>query len=158
VELRFLGTPDALEEAELDLRWRVLRAPLGHPREATRFPFEAESLHLVALEGPKVVGCVLFHPEGPHTGRLFQMAVEPALQGKHIGQQLVRALESEVAGRGFRTVTLHAREGAVGFYARLGYAVFGEPFSEVGIPHRHMRRQLQGEAPRGAKADPSPRG
>jgi ribosomal protein S18 acetylase RimI-like enzyme len=142
VELRLLGTADAFQEAELDLRWRVLRAPLGHPREATRFPFEAESLHLVALEGQKVVGCVLFHPEGPETGRLFQMAVEPALQGKHIGQQLVRALETEVVGRGFRTVTLHAREAAVGFYARLGYEVFGEPFTEVGIPHRHMRRQL----------------
>ena len=138
---------DPLQEAELDLRWRVLRAPLGHPREATRFPFEEESLHLVALDGKQVVGCVLFHPEGPQTGRLFQMAVEPTLQGKHIGQQLVRALETEVVRRGFRTVTLHAREGAVGFYARLGYEVFGERFTEVAIPHRHMRRQLDREAP-----------
>jgi predicted N-acetyltransferase YhbS len=142
-----LGAADALLEAELDLRWRVLRAPLGHPREATRFPFEAQSLHLVALDGKHVVGCVLFHPEGLETGRLFQMAVEPALQGRHIGQQLVRALETEVVRRGFRTVTLHAREGAVGFYARLGYEVFGEPFTEVGIPHRHMRGQLHRAAP-----------
>jgi ribosomal protein S18 acetylase RimI-like enzyme len=147
VELRFLKVLDPLQEVELDLRWRVLRAPLGHPREATRFPFEGESLHLVALDGRQVVGCVLFHPEGPHTGRLFQMAVEPALQGKHIGQELVRALETEVRSRGFRTVTLHARESAVGFYARLGYEVFGEPFTEVGIPHRHMRRQLDRDTP-----------
>jgi predicted GNAT family N-acyltransferase len=146
LELRWLGVSDALLEAELDLRWRVLRAPLGHPREATRFPFEEESLHLVAMEGAEVVGCVLFHPEGLDTGRLFQMAVEPGRQGKHIGQQLVRALEAEVERRGFRTVTLHAREGAVGFYARLGYAVFGEPFTEVGVPHRHMRRELGRES------------
>jgi predicted GNAT family N-acyltransferase len=142
VELRFVDILDPLHEAELDLRWRVLRAPLGHPREATRFPFEEESLHLVALDGTQLVGCVLFHPEGLQTGRLFQMAVEPALQGKRIGQQLVRALELEVMSRGFATVTLHAREGAVGFYAGLGYQVFGEPFTEVGIPHRHMRREL----------------
>jgi ribosomal protein S18 acetylase RimI-like enzyme len=124
----------------------VLRAPLGHPREATRFPFEEASLHLVALEAGAVVGCVLFHPEGPTTGRLFQMAVEPGRQGKHIGQQLVRELETEVTRRGFRTVTLHAREAAVGFYSLLGYEVFGESFTEVGIPHRHMRREL-GRAP-----------
>jgi ribosomal protein S18 acetylase RimI-like enzyme len=142
VELRWLAVSDVLQESELDLRWRVLRAPLGHPREATPFPFERESLHLVAVEGASLVGCVLFHPEGPDTGRLFQMAVEPERQGQHIGQQLVRALEAEVARRGFRTVTLHARESAVGFYARLGYAVFGEPFTEVGVPHRHMRRAL----------------
>jgi ribosomal protein S18 acetylase RimI-like enzyme len=150
-----LGTADALLEAELDLRWRVLRAPLGHPREATRFPFEEESLHLVAIAEHKVVGCVLFHAEGLETGRLFQMAVEPALQGKDIGRKLVRALETEVAGRGFRAVTLHAREGAVGFYARLGYEVCGEPFTEVGIPHRHMRRQLDREPPRRGGGDTS---
>jgi ribosomal protein S18 acetylase RimI-like enzyme len=120
----------------------VLRAPLGHPAEATLFPFEKESLHLVALDGGDVVGCVLFHPEGPDTGRLFQMAVEPARQGQHIGQKLVRELEREVARRGFRVVTLHAREAAVGFYAQLGYETSGEPFTEVGIPHRQMRREL----------------
>jgi ribosomal protein S18 acetylase RimI-like enzyme len=139
VELRWVSASDPLHAEELALRWRVLRAPLGHPLEATRFPFEADSLHLLALDAGAVVGCVLFHPEGPDTGRLFQMAVEPARQGQHLGRQLVRALEAEVAKRGFRTVTLHARETAVGFYARLGYQVVGEPFVEVGIPHRHMR-------------------
>lgn len=142
MEFRWLGAGDGLRNEELDLRWRVLRAPLGHPRAATPFPFEEESLHLVALEKGQVVGCVLFHPEGAETGRLFQMAVEPSRQGRHIGQQLVWTLEVELFRRGFRTVTLHAREAATGFYARLGYAVFGEPFTEVGVPHRHMRRTL----------------
>ncbi len=150
MELRWLAVSDSLRSAEFELRWRVLRAPLNHPREATRFPFEEESLHLVALEGGEVVGCVLFHPEGRTEGRLFQMAVEPSQQGRGIGQRLVRALETEVAARGFRTVTLHAREGAVGFYAQLGYETYGEPFTEVGIPHRHMRRTISSEvgAPR----------
>jgi predicted GNAT family N-acyltransferase len=30
----------------------------------------------------------------------------------------------------------------VPFYERLGYAVYGDPFEEVGVPHRHMRRAL----------------
>ena len=86
---------------------------------------------------------MLFHPEGAGTGRLFQMAVEPARQGQQLGTQLVRSLEAEVVKRGFRAMTLHARDSAVGFYARLGYQVFGEEFVEVGIPHRHMRRVLE---------------
>ena len=129
--------------AELDLRWRVLRRPLGHGPEAVPFPFEAESLHLLALDGGRVIGCVLFHPEGPATGRLFQMAVEPDRQGAGLGTRLVRALELEVAGRGFREVVLHARDTAVGFYARLGYVSFGAPYVEVGIPHQNMRRTLR---------------
>ena len=40
-QLAFIGL-DAPEYAqELDLRWRVLRKPLGHGREAVSFPFEA---------------------------------------------------------------------------------------------------------------------
>jgi len=128
---------------ELDLRWRVLRRSLGHGREAVPFPFEAESLHLLALDEGRVVGCVLFHPEGPASGRLFQMAVEPERQGGGLGTRLVRALELEVARRGFQEVVLHARDTAVGFYARLGYVSFGAPYVEVGIPHQNMRRVLR---------------
>jgi ribosomal protein S18 acetylase RimI-like enzyme len=147
MELRWLSVKDALYQAELLLRWRVLREPLGLPFEATRFPFEEQSLHLVAMEEGAVVGCVLFHPEGDGTGRLFQMAVEPLRQGQGIGQRLVLALEADVARRGYGTVTLHAREGAVGFYSRLGYAVYGAPFTEVGLPHRHMRRLVAPSVP-----------
>lgn len=121
----------------------MLRRPLGHGREAVQFPFEVESLHLVALDGGRVVGCVLFHPEGPESGRLFQMSVEPDRQGSGLGTRLVRALEQAVAARGFREVTLHARDAAVGFYARLGYVTFGEPYVEVGVPHQNMRRSLR---------------
>ena len=139
---RFIGL-DAPEYAqELDLRWRVLRKPLGFAPEAVAFPFEAESLHLVALDAGRVVGCVLFHPEGTETGRLFQMAVEPDRQGTGLGTTLVRALEAELARRGFREVILHARDSAVGFYARLGYAPVGPPYVEVGVPHQNMRRSL----------------
>jgi ribosomal protein S18 acetylase RimI-like enzyme len=140
--LTFIGTESPEYASELDLRWRMLRKPLGHGREAVAFPFEAESLHLVALDGNRVVGCVLFHPDGPRTGRLFQMAVEPDRQGTGLGTRLVRGLEAEVARRGFDEVTLHARDTAVGFYARLGYDAVGEPFVEVGIPHQSMRKAL----------------
>ena len=140
--LRFVGL-DAPEYAqELDLRWRVLREPLGFAPDAVAFPFEAESLHLVALDAGRVVGCVLFHPEGTETGRLFQMAVEPDRQGTGLGTRLVRTLETGWRRRGFREVTLHARDTAVGFYARLGYASSGPPYVEVGVPHQNMRRTL----------------
>jgi predicted N-acetyltransferase YhbS len=144
--LRFIGL-DAPEYAqELDLRWRVLRRPLGFAPDAVAFPFEAESLHLVALDAGRVVGCVLFHPEGTETGRLFQMAVEPDRQGTGLGTALVRALETELGRRGFREVILHARDTAVGFYARLGYVPVGAPYVEVGVPHQNMRRSLEPRA------------
>ncbi len=131
-----------LYDGELELRFRVLREPLGFTRAQVAFPFESNSLHLVAHEGDTVLGCVLFNPEDSHGGRLFQMAVAPHLQGQGLGARLVRSLEEELRRRGFTHVHLHARGPVVPFYERLGYAVHGEPFTEVGIPHRHMRKTL----------------
>lgn len=134
------GTPYAQER---DLRYRVLRAPQGMPRGSERFPFEAEALHLVAIDdAERVVGCVMFHPEAAARGRLLQMAVEESLRGQGLGRRLVERLEAICAERGYREVTLHARAHVCGFYERLGYAVFGEPFEEVGVAHRHMRKVL----------------
>lgn len=142
VELRFVTPGTPAYEQELELRFRVLREPLGHPRAAVAFPFESQSLHLVAVDESGVLGCVLFHPETAAEGRLFQMAVSPALQGSGIGRRLVSRLEAELRARGFRAVTLHARQSAVLFYEKLGYACEGAPFEEVGVPHRHMRKTL----------------
>jgi ribosomal protein S18 acetylase RimI-like enzyme len=142
VDLLFTHPGEPLYQEELELRFRVLREPLGQSRDTVQFPFEKDSLHLVAREGAAVVGCVLFHPEAGERGRLFQMAVEARLQGQGVGAALVRRLEQELRTRGIREVTLHARQTAVAFYERLGYSVEGDPFVEVGLPHRHMRRVL----------------
>ena len=142
VALSFIQPGHPLYAGELDLRFRVLREPLGYTRAQVAFPFEADSVHLVAHQGDTVLGCVLFNPEDAHGGRLFQMAVSPDLQGQGLGARLVRSLEEELRRRGFTHVHLHARAPVVPFYERLGYAVYGEPFTEVGIPHRHMRKTL----------------
>ncbi|MFN7133230.1 MAG: GNAT family N-acetyltransferase, partial [Myxococcales bacterium] len=122
--LRFIAPEVPLYAQELELRFKVLREPLGHTRADVKFPFEAESLHLVALDGDAVVGCVLFHPQSPTGGRLFQMAVAPERQGTGLGARLVKALEAELVQRGFTEVVLHARAQVTGFYERLGYAAF----------------------------------
>lgn len=140
--MSFIQPGHPLYAGELELRFRVLREPLGFTRDQVAFPFESGSVHLVAHEGDTVLGCVLFNPEDAHGGRLFQMAVAPHLQGQGLGARLVRSLEEELRRRGFTHVHLHARAPVVPFYERLGYAVYGEAFTEVGIPHRHMRKAL----------------
>ncbi|KAJ3209641.1 hypothetical protein HDU82_000394 [Entophlyctis luteolus] len=128
---------------ELDLRYRVMRKPLGMGVDTVKFPFDLEALHLVAVDTaatiPVVVGCVMLMPVNATTCRLFQMAVDTSVQKRGIGRALVDRILDRAARDGFRECTLHARHNAVDFYRRLGFAVFGDEFSEVGIPHRHMR-------------------
>ncbi len=124
------------------LRYEVLRRPLGRPEGSECFAHEHESLHFVALRGDEVVGCVMFYPQGADTGRLLQMAVSPAWQGRGVGRLLVTVLEREVTTRGIVEVTLHARAHVTAFYEKLGYEAYGEPYEEVGIAHRSMRKTL----------------
>ncbi len=131
---------DPRYEGELDLRFRVLREPLGMARDTVRFERDPECLHLVAVNADgTVVGCVLFDFE---SGRLRAMAVDVARQRGGVGRLLIGGLEEELRRRGLTLVHLHARAHVVGFYEKLGYVAYGEPFLEVGIPHRTMKKQL----------------
>ncbi|MHC4390126.1 MAG: GNAT family N-acetyltransferase [Planctomycetota bacterium] len=127
----------------MDLRYRVLRAPLGMARGSERNAREDECIYVAACEAEQVVGCVVLLPEeAAKEGRLLQMAVDPSRQRQGIGKQLVHALEREALRRELVRIHLHARAPAIPFYQGLGYTVFGDPFTEVGIPHRHMEKKL----------------
>ncbi|KAJ3060974.1 hypothetical protein HDU98_003096 [Podochytrium sp. JEL0797] len=158
ISLLFLDlTADAaLYQQERSLRFDVLRKPLidagmiAAPNDALTqpfaFPFEPQSVHLVAVDpAGDVVGCVLFHAEdASRSGRLYQMAVRKDQRGKRVGVSLVRTLEDHLCkARSIQEVTLHARADAVPFYQKLGYEIYGDMFVEVGIDHFHMRRSLE---------------
>lgn len=151
ITLRWITPGDDAElyAGERRLRFEVLRRPLGMPPGSEENAAEARLSHCVAVDsagpdGPdEVIGCVLWlGDDDGRAGKLLQMAVAPGRQGEHVGARLVRELERHVASQGVGLVRMHARATAVGFYEKLGYEVYGEPFTEVGLPHRYMRRAL----------------
>jgi len=133
---------DPLHERELDLRFRVLREPLGFERGSEIYTDEAACRHLIAVSAGEVIGCVLFHPAGRGSGRMLQLAVDPRRRLSGIGRELVFRLEGELADDGYRDVMLHAREEVVEFYQKLGYRCEGTAFIEIGIPHVIMRKPI----------------
>lgn len=147
IEFSFIEAGHPLHAGELDLRYRVLRAPLGMTRESTVFRFEPACVHHVAVRDGKVVGCVLFHPESATAGRLLQMAVDPSLQGQGLGAKLVKGIQAELLRRGITHVHLHARADVVPFYEKLGYAAYGERYVEVGIDHQNMQQTFGSHVP-----------
>ena len=141
MEFKFITTDQPEYLLERELRAKVLREPMGLSAGAEIFPFEDEALHLIATEDGNVIGCVMFKPEKT-TGRMLQMAVKQDRQKNGVGTQLVEHLENHLRSNGYHDIYLHARDVAMTFYERLGYELEGEPFIEVGIPHRLMRKQL----------------
>ena len=77
---------------------------------------------------------------GSGTARIGRMAVDRTLRSSGVGRQVVQALEQAARARGDTRVVLGAQRSAEGFYRRLGYAPYGEPFDEVGIQHIAMRK------------------
>lgn len=97
---------------------------------------DPDAVHaLVACQGA-YVGTGRMLRDG-HIGRL---AVLKEYRGRGLGAQVLLALVQEAERRGLPRVYLGAQKQAVGFYERLGFSVYGEPYMEVNIEHRHMER------------------
>jgi GNAT superfamily N-acetyltransferase len=134
------GSPDY--DAGVGLRSRVLREPLGLRPGPNERQEESGLIHLGAFEGTRLIACLMLHEVGEGQVRMRQVAVEFERQKSGVGTGLVRFSEDVAKERGFRELVMHARESAIPFYERLGYACFGEPFIEVTVPHRHMKKTL----------------
>jgi predicted GNAT family N-acyltransferase len=56
----------------------------------------------------------------------------------------MKRAEQIILARNVRTVTLHGRVTARGFFEKLGYTAVSEVFTEVTIPHIAMQKHLSG--------------
>ena len=125
-----------------DLRRRVLRAHM--PGASVGFPEDTlpGTVHLgVTDEDGSVVAIATLTPEptprrpGATALRLRGMAVDPERQGAGVGTLLLDAVVARAKADGHRVLWANGRDAALGFYSRHGWAVEGEGFTSVGLPH-----------------------
>jgi predicted GNAT family N-acyltransferase len=126
-----------------DLREEILRKPLGLSLKNEDLSRDKINKIFISEYEGRVIGCVFMQPLDTDEIQLRAMAVYNEWQGKGIGRQLVLAGEAYSAQNGFKKVILHARKVALGFYRSLGYAVTGDEFTEVGIPHFMMEKAVK---------------
>jgi len=134
------GSPDYWQSVEL--RRTVLRRPLGREFSVDELAAEDQSQHLACYQGEQLVGCLVLRPLGGGDVQMRQVAVRPDRQRQGIGQALVAHGEALARQLGFRRIMLHARDTAVPFYQKLGYARRGDVFQELAIPHWEMEKHL----------------
>jgi N-acetylglutamate synthase-like GNAT family acetyltransferase len=142
MKFRFINMEDPAYPKELMLRWEVLRKPLGLPPGSEALPEEKDSMHLIALVGKQVVGCVLFYPESGTGGRVHQLAVSEEYRGQGFGRQLIMKLEQTLIKKGFLDVYMYALLESVGFYQQLGYHSDGSLIEKNGVSHQFMKKNL----------------
>lgn len=118
-----------------DVRHPVLRA--GKPIDSCHFDGDnlPSTFHLGYYEMEQLAGVVTLlerkHAEiiSEKAFQLRGMAVLASHQKKGIGQALVLKAEAMIQQRDGTLIWMNAREIAVPFYEKLGYAKFGVPFS-----------------------------
>ncbi len=126
----------------VNLRNDLLRRPLGLSLLKDEIEKEKENLLIGAFDDDQILGCCMLVPQDIHTVRLRQMAVVDDLQGKGIGRALMRFAENLARDHGFKTISMHARKNAIGFYEKMGYKSKGSDFIEITIPHVIMEKKL----------------
>lgn len=129
------------------LRSVVLRP--GRPAEECIYPEDTApgAFHLGAFDGGRITGIASFsqeHIEGATTAfRLRGMAVDPELQGKGIGADIMNFALEHLASLGCDVLWCNARSSAVGFYMKLGMEIYSDEFDIPGIgPHYKMKRRV----------------
>jgi predicted GNAT family N-acyltransferase len=110
------------------------------PPEMEWDELDARSRHVLARDrGGRPIGTGRLTPERG----IGRVAVLAQWRDKGIGEAIMRVLLEQARLLGYPAVELHAQSHAIAFYAKLGFAPYGEEFLECDIAHRMMRLALE---------------
>jgi GNAT superfamily N-acetyltransferase len=137
IKISHFSVENPLYQECLNIRYEVLRKPLGMDIKPEEKESDKRATHILAQVDGRAVGTVSLIDN-----RLRQMAVIDGQQGLGIGAELVRHLEKVAKGQGVREVILDARFNAIPFYEKLGYECCSGIYDKIGLKHRDMKKAL----------------
>ncbi len=103
---------------------------------------DGQALHMVVLDGERVIGTARVLFLATNQAKLERMAILKPFRRKGIGRRLIYYLNENLSKRQVAQVVLHAQYSVVAFYKSCGFEESGSPFWEVSIKHVKMQRQL----------------
>ena len=137
-------------EQVLGLRVRVLRR--GTPFTHANYPEDSypDAVHFgIVRDGDVIATSTWFTKECPEVPgvpavQLKGMAVDDTLQGGGLGAALIEHGITHARSLGARLVWARARDSALYFYERRGFAVTGGGFMDepTGMPHHIVTREI----------------
>ena len=134
------GTPEYLKM--VNLRDVVLRRPLGLTFDHDELIAEKDDILIACMDDNEILGCCILEEVNNLTIRLRQMAVPDNLHNRGIGSSIINFAENMARDKGYKLMTMHARDSAIGFYEKFGFLIKGSQFKEVNLPHHVMEKNL----------------
>ena len=101
--------------------------------------------HVVLYDNgvPIATGRVFPDKKGSHCFTIGRVCVKKVYRGKHLGREILLALEKVAKEKGAEHLQLSAQVQAKGFYETLGFASYGSIYSDEGCPHIAMMKNIE---------------
>jgi predicted GNAT family N-acyltransferase len=128
-------------EAALKLRHDVFCVEQGVPEHEEVDGRDHDGIHLVAIHGGEVVATCRLLMIGS-TAQFSRLAVRESMRRRGIATALLEMADEETMALGGRRIVLHAQTYAQDLYEQAGYRPRGRMFTEAGIDHIAMEKQL----------------
>lgn len=142
MEIRTPETP-AEWEKYYDLRYRILREPLGKERGSERNEGDATGIHFALFENAIIVGIARLDQVDNEICQVRFVAIEHETQGKGFGKKLMVFVENAGKESGYKKMILHARDYALPFYQKLNYQLIGASYKLFDVlQHYEMHKNL----------------
>lgn len=119
------------------IREEVFQAEQGIEKKMMSDAHDKEAYHCIIYDFGMPVGSGRLYEDenGFHIGRV---AVMKEYRGKGLGRDIMEGLMAKAWGLGALKISVHAQEGVIPFYEKLGFTGMGDIFIEADIPHLEM--------------------
>lgn len=129
-------------EEYYDLRYRVLREPLGQPRGSERNEGDSTGVHFALFDEHVLKAIARLDVSGEKIAQVRFVAVDLKEQGKGFGKVIMQAVEDHSKARGDVKMILHARDYAVEFYKTLGYTFIEPSHKLFGVLQHYLMEKV----------------
>jgi predicted GNAT family N-acyltransferase len=125
-----------------NIRTRVFQEEQGIAAELEFDGLDATAIHLLAYLNEEAVGTTRIREIDANTSKIERLAVLPVARKQGVGRELMIAALKAIAQQHKSLAIVHAQAYIAPLYQQLGFDMVGEEFSEAGIPHVKMIKQL----------------
>jgi len=136
--------PQSIEDlnAYYQLRWKILRKPLGFEEGSEKDDLEDISVHRAIKKDNELIAVGRLHFIDGKTSQIRYMGVEEGFQKKGLGKLMVDEFEKVSIQRNILKIILYSRESAIKFYEKLGFTTIKKAHRLKGVQHFLMEKNL----------------
>ena len=136
--------PQSIEDlnAYYQLRWKILRKPLGFEEGSEKDNLEDISVHRAIKKDNELIAVGRLHFIDGKTSQIRYMGVEEGFQKKGLGKLMVDEFEKVSIQRNILKIILYSRESAIKFYEKLGFTTIKKAHRLKGVQHFLMEKKL----------------